>query len=282
MKALSEELDFPYKQNGSLVLCFREEDIPKLEELKERGEKNGVEGLEIITGEKIWEMEPNLSPEVKAMLFAPTGGIVCPFKLTIALAENANVNGVEFSFDTEVKDIAPADGGYRISTSKGEYETKCVVNAAGVYADVWNNRVSGRKLSITPRKGEYCLLDKKVGNFVSHTIFQLPTKMGKGVLITPTVHGNLLVGPTAEDIQDKEGVNTTAQGLEKVASQARISAKDVPLRMVITSFAGLRATEKGEDFILGEAEDAPGFFNAAESSLPVFPAPRLLASIWQR
>ena len=156
MKALSEELDFPYKQNGSLVLCFREEDIPKLEELKERGEKNGVEGLEIITGEKIWEMEPNLSPEVKAMLFAPTGGIVCPFKLTIALAENANVNGVEFSFDTEVKDIAPADGGYRISTSKGEYETKCVVNAAGVYADVWNNRVSGRKLSITPRKGEYC------------------------------------------------------------------------------------------------------------------------------
>ena len=268
MKALSEELDFPYKQNGSLVLCFREEDIPKLEELKERGEKNGVEGLEIITGEKIWEMEPNLSPEVKAMLFAPTGGIVCPFKLTIALAENANVNGVEFSFDTEVKDIAAADGGYRISTSKGEYETKCVVNAAGVYADVWNNRVSGRKLSITPRKGEYCLLDKKVGNFVSHTIFQLPTKMGKGVLITPTVHGNLLVGPTAEDIQDKEGVNTTAQGLEKVASQARISAKDVPLRMVITSFAGLRATEKGEDFILGEAEDAPGFFNAAGIESP--------------
>src|SRR5699024_2565425 len=124
MKALSEKLDFPYKQNGSLVLCFREEDIPKLEELKERGEKNGVEGLEIITGEKIWEMEPNLSPEVKAMLFAPTGGIVCPFKLTIALAENANVNGVEFSFDTEVKDIASADCGYRITTSKGEYETK--------------------------------------------------------------------------------------------------------------------------------------------------------------
>ena len=134
MKALSEELDFPYKQNGSLVLCFREEDMSKLEELKERGEKNGVEGLEIITGERIWEMEPNLSPEVKAMLYAPTGGIVCPFKLTIALAENANVNGVEFSFDTEVKDIEPIDKGYRISTSKGEYETKCVVNAAGVYA----------------------------------------------------------------------------------------------------------------------------------------------------
>ena len=268
MKALSEELDFPYKQNGSLVLCFQEEDISKLEELKARGEKNGVEGLEIITGNRIWEMEPNLSPDVKAMLYAPTGGIVCPFKLTIAMAENANVNGVEFSFDTCVEDIQAMEDGYRIATGKGVFETKCVVNAAGVYADVWNNKVSERKLSITPRKGEYCLLDKKVGDFVSHTVFQLPTKMGKGVLITPTVHGNLLVGPTAEDIQDKEGVNTTAQGLEKVASQARLSAGEVPLRMVITSFAGLRATEKGEDFVLGEAPDAPGFFNAAGIESP--------------
>ena len=268
MKALSEELDFPYKQNGSLVLCFQEGDMPKLEELKARGEKNGVEGLEIVTGERIWEIEPNLSREVKAMLYAPTGGIVCPFKLTIAMAENANVNGVEFSFDTQVKDIESMEGGYRITTEKGVFDTKCVVNAAGVYADVWNNRVSARKLSITPRKGEYCLLDKKAGNFVSHTVFQLPTKMGKGVLITPTVHGNLLVGPTAEDIEDKEGVNTTAQGLDKVAAQARLSAGEVPLRMVITSFAGLRATEKGEDFVLGEAQDAPGFFNAAGIESP--------------
>ena len=115
MKALSEELDFPYRQNGSLVLCFQEKDIPKLEELKARGEKNGVEGLEIITGKRIWEMEPNLSPEVKAMLYAPTGGIVCPFKLTIAMAENANVNGVEFAFDTQVKDIEAIEEGYRIT-----------------------------------------------------------------------------------------------------------------------------------------------------------------------
>lgn len=268
IRQLSEELDFPYKQNGSLVLCFEEEGIGKLKKLKERGEKNGVEGLEIITGERIWEMEPNLSREVKAMLYAPTGGIVCPFKMTIALAENANVNGVEFAFDTCVKNIKKTADGYCIETDKGSYETRCVVNAAGVYADVFNNMVSERKLSITPRKGEYCLMDKKAGDFVSHTIFQLPTAMGKGVLITPTVHGNLLAGPTAEDIEDKEGVQTTAFGIDKLSGQAKKSAENVPLSMVITSFAGLRATEKGGDFVLGEPEDAKGFYNAAGVESP--------------
>lgn len=268
IKELSRELDFPYKQNGSFVLCFDEKDLPKLEELKEKGEKNGVPGLRILHGKEIWEMEPNLSPEVKAVLFAPTGGIVCPFKLTIALAENANVNGVEFAFDTQVENIEKTENGYSLQTDKGIYETRCVVNAAGVYADKWNNMVSSRKLSITPRKGEYYLLDKKAGDFVSHTIFQLPTKMGKGVLITPTVHGNLLVGPTAEDIENKEGVNTTRQGLDKAATMAKISAENVPLHMVITSFAGLRATEKDEDFVLGEAEGAEGFFNAAGIESP--------------
>lgn len=225
IRQLSEKLDFPYKQNGSLVLCFEEEGIGKLEELKERGEKNGVEGLEIITGERIWEMEPNLSRQVKAMLYAPTGGIVCPFKMTIALAENANVNGVEFVFDTCVENIEKTAEGYRIETEKGSYETHCVVNAAGVYADVFNNMVSKRKLSITPRKGEYCLMDKKAGTFVSHTVFQLPTAMGKGVLITPTVHGNLLAGPTAEDIEDREGVQTTASGIAKLSQQAKKALK---------------------------------------------------------
>ena len=206
---------------------------------------------------------------IRDRLYAPTGGIVCPFKLTIALAENASVNGVDFFLNTEVKAVRKLEkGGYEIETDRECYETACVVNAAGVYADVFNNMVSKRKLSITPRKGEYCLLDKKAGNFVSHTVFQLPTKMGKGVLITPTVHGNLLVGPTADDIEDKEGIQTTARGLGKVASLARVSAADVPLHMVITSFAGLRATEKDEDFVLGEAEDAEGFFNAAGIESP--------------
>ncbi|WP_287972018.1 MULTISPECIES: NAD(P)/FAD-dependent oxidoreductase [Blautia] len=268
IRQLSKELDFPYKQNGSLVLCFEEQDLPNLYELKERGEKNGVEGLEIITGQRIWEMEPNLSKEVKAMLYAPTGGIVCPFKMTIALAENANVNGVEFAFDTCVENIEKTEKGYGITTNNGRYETRCIVNAAGVYADVFNNMVSERKLSITPRRGEYRLMDKKAGGFVEHTIFQLPTAMGKGVLITPTVHGNLLAGPTAEDIEDKEGVQTTAFGLDKLSSQAKKSAEEVPLFLTITSFAGLRATERGGDFVLGEAEDAKGFFNAAGIESP--------------
>lgn len=268
MEVLSKELDFPYKKNGSMVLCFDEKDFYKLEDLKKKGIENGVEGLEIITGERIWKMEPNLSKNVKAMLYAPTGAIVCPFKLTIALAENANVNGVDFVFDTEVKNIQKIPGGYQIETTKECYETKCVVNAAGVYADVFHNMVSEKKLSIIPRKGEYCLMDKKAGNFVSHTIFQLPTAMGKGVLITPTVHGNLLAGPTAENIEDKEGVNTTGEGIAKMSKMAKLSAEELPLNMVITSFAGLRATEKGGDFVLGEILDAPGFFDAAGIQSP--------------
>ena len=268
MEKLSKELDFPYKRNGSLVLCFDEKDLHKLDDLKQKGIENGVEGLEIITGEKIWEMEPNLSKNVKAMLYAPTGAIICPFKLTIALAENANVNGVEFAFDIEVKDIQKTENGYEIETTKGCYETKCIVNAAGVYADVFHNMVSEEKLSITPRRGEYCLMDKKAGSFVSHTIFQLPTAMGKGVLITPTVHGNLLAGPTAENIEDKEGINTTGEGIAKLSQMAKLSAENIPLNMVITSFAGLRAAEKGGDFVLGEVFDAPGFFDAAGIQSP--------------
>ena len=268
MEALSKELDFPYKRNGSLVLCFDEKDLHKLDDLKQKGIENGVEGLEIITGEKIWEMEPNLSKNVKAMLYAPTGAIICPFKLTIALAENANVNGVEFAFDTEVKDIQKMTKGYKIDTTKGCYETKSIVNAAGVYADVFHNMVSEEKLLITPRKGEYCLMDKKAGNFVSHTIFQLPTAMGKGVLITPTVHGNLLAGPTAENIEDKEGIDTTGEGIAKLSKMAKLSAENIPLNMVITSFAGLRAAEKGGDFVLGEISDAMGFLSPGLSSAP--------------
>lgn len=268
MEQLSKDLDFPFKRNGSLVLCFSEEGIPALEELYQRGIANGVPSLRIVRGEEMFLLEPNLSRDVVALLDAPTGGIVCPFKMTIALAENAYENGAEFHFNTPVTDIEPIEGGYRISTPEGTYETRIVVNAAGVYADKFNNLVSAHKIHITPRRGEYILMDKKAGDFVSHTIFQQPTKLGKGILITPTVHGNLLAGPTAEDIEDKEGVNTTSQGLSQVTEKARLSAGSVPLHMAITSFAGLRACEDGEDFILGEAKDAPGFFNAAGIDSP--------------
>lgn len=268
MEELSRELDFPYKRNGSLVLCFSESDRGKLLELLEKGRKNGVENLRILERDELAELEPNISEQAVAALYAPTGGIVCPFGITIALAENACVNGVEFRLNTEVRKVEKTEGGYRLETSQGVFESRAVVNAAGVYADVFHNMVSGRKISITPRKGEYCLLDKTVGDYVNSTVFQLPTEYGKGVLVTPTVHGNLLLGPTAEDITDKEGVNTTGKGIGDLLERAGLSVKKVPAGKVITSFAGLRAHEAGDDFVIGEAEDAEGFFDVAGIESP--------------
>ena len=268
MEELSKELDFDYKRNGSLVLCFAEEDKPALEALYEKGVKNGVKGMSIISGDEVRKREPNIEDTVVAALDVPSGGIVCPFGLTIALAENACDNGVEFQFLTEVETIEKEAEGYVLKTSKGEIHTACVVNAAGVYSDQIHNFVSKKKLHITARKGDYCLLDKEAGSLVSHTIFQLPTKMGKGVLVSPTVHGNLLTGPTATDIEDKEQTATDAKELDSLMSRAALSVKGIPFRQVITSFAGLRAHEDGDDFVIGEVSDAPGFFDAAGIESP--------------
>ena len=268
MEALSRELDFPFRRNGSLVLCFAEKDRDKLEKLLEQGIANGVKELRIIEKEELRQMEPDISREAVAALYAPTGGIVCPFGLTIAMAENAAVNGVEFKLETQVFSVKRKENHYLVTTSRGEVECLAVVNAAGVYADTFHNMVSGRKLHIIPRKGEYCLLDKKVGNYVHSTIFQLPTVYGKGVLVTPTVHGNLLIGPTAMDIEDKEAVSTTGEGIADVQKRAALSVEKLPTKQIITSFAGLRAHEEGGDFVLGEPEDAPGFFDAAGIESP--------------
>ena len=265
---LSKELDFPFKRIGSLVLCFDEKDLDGLYKLKKQGEENGVPGLEILDGDKVKNMEPNISENAAAALYAPTGGIVCPYEMTIALAENAYTNGAEFKFDTKVESIDKKDGKYVINTNKGSIETKLVINAAGIYADEINNMVSKNKLKIIPRKGEYCLFDKAVGNTVSKTIFQLPTKMGKGVLITPTVDGNLLVGPNAVDIDDKEDLDTTSEGINDILEKASLSVKSIPVRQVITSFSGLRAHSTAGDFIIGEAEDAENFINTAGIESP--------------
>lgn len=284
MEALSKELDFSYKQNGSIVLCFDEKDRGRLEELKARGEENGVEGLRIIEREDLLEKEPNIGDDAVAALYAPTGGIVCPFGLTIALAENAFVNGVEFKFGQTVTDIQKQETGYLVRTKQETFETKIVVNAAGVYADQIHNMVSDSRMEITPRKGEYLLYDKNVGNMASHTLFQLPTALGKGILVTPTVHGNLLTGPTATDIPDKEGKETSREGLGQVTQKAALSVKGIPGRQVITSFAGLRAhitkfEKKGtdgslvsrevlDDFVIEEVADAAGFIDVAGMESP--------------
>ena len=268
MEALARDLDIPFKRTGSLVICLREEDRPQLQALYERGGRNGVPGLRILEREELKDMEPNISDEACAALYAPTAGIICPFELNIAMAENAAMNGVEFRFNTEVQDLKPTEKGWEIHTSQGVCETRYVVNAAGVYADVFHNIVSKNKIHITPRRGDYCLLDKNAGSHVGRTIFALPGKYGKGVLITPTVHGNVLVGPTAVDIEDKEGTNTTKEGLDEIIKKAGMNIKNLPMKQVITSFAGLRAHEDGHEFLIGEVEDARGFIDCAGIESP--------------
>lgn len=269
MPQLAKELDFPFRRNGSLVLCLAQEDMPKLRALYENGIQNGVEGLEIIDARRLHEMEPNISDGAVAALWAPTGGIVCPFQMTVALGENAIHNGVEIYRNAEVTEVKRGkDNTWQVVTKEDTLKTRAVINAAGVYSGVFHNMVSRRKIHITPRRGEYLLLDKAAGETVHSTIFQLPGVLGKGVLVTPTVHGNLLVGPTAQDTEDFEGTNTTARGLAQVREKAGGSVKNLNFRQVITSFAGLRAHEDGHEFILGQPEDAAGFFDCAGIESP--------------
>ena len=274
MDQLSKDLDIPFKRNGAMVVCIHESEKDGLKDLYDRGVANGVRGLQILNREEALEKEPNLSENVVAALYAPTSGIVCPFMLNIAMAENAAVNGVDFFFNTEVEALTPftckkhGRPAWKIRTNNGVYKAKYVINAAGVYADKFHNMVSEKKIHITPRRGDYCLLDKTVGNHVSHTIFPQPTKLGKGVLVSPTVHGNLIVGPTAVDIEDKEGNNTTAAGINDLIEKAGDHVRSLPIRQVITSFAGLRAHEDGHEFIIGEVEDAPHFIDCAGIESP--------------
>lgn len=277
MEALSKELDFPYQKNGSLVLCFDEKDKYKLEELKARGEANGVSDIKILSREEVLEKEPAVSENVVAALYAPTGAIVCPFGLTIALAENAAVNGAEFLFGTEVETIKRQERGYRVCSKERSFDTKIVINAAGVYADRIHNMISEDKMEITPRRGEYLLYDKDTGSLADSTLFQLPTALGKGILVTHTVHGNLLTGPTALDLADKEGVETSAEGMVRVQEQAALSVPGIPGNSVITSFAGLRAhitkmpenmKDRKGDFLIGEVKGAPGFIDVAGIESP--------------
>lgn len=260
---LQKDLDFPFKRNGSMVLCFKEEDRVKLEQLKQRGLSNGmINNMTIVNREKALEIEPNLSEQVVAALILPTGGIVCPYEFTIALAENAYENGVEFFLDTEVKAVRKVENKFRIETTKENIESKILVNAAGVHADDINNQLSDIKYEIIARKGEYLLFDKSVEDTVSHTLFQLPTQMGKGILVTPTVSNNLLIGPTAQDTEDKMDVTTTREKLNESIEKAKYSIQKVPMHQLITSFAGLRAHEKGGDFIIGESQDVENLINA--------------------
>ena len=268
MDKLSEDLNIPFRRNGAFVLCFNKDDLYKLEELKHRGELNGLKNLEILNKEEIQKLEKNISDEAEYALHCPSAGIVCPFTMNFALAENANVNGVEFLFNEEVKAFERKEDYWNVITGNKEFRGKAIINAAGLYSDELHNMVSEKKYDIKAKRGEYFLMDKQVGNLVDKTVFQLPTKEGKGVVVTPTIDGNLLIGPTAEDIDDKGGIETSRKGLDELYEKGGKSLKSVPFNKVITSFSGLRAHEYNDDFIVEEVEDAENFFDCVGIESP--------------
>jgi glycerol-3-phosphate dehydrogenase len=268
MGQMAKELDVHFKRIGSLVLCFDESDIPKLYELEKKGLRNGVEGLEVVFGEKLRQMEPNVSENVIAALYAPSAGIICPYELTLNAVENAVENGVDLKLEYKVTEIRYEDGLFHLSTTAGDIESRYLVNAAGVYSDEISRLVGDHSFSVNPRKGEYILYDKKYGALVNRVIFQLPSEKGKGVLVTPTVDGNLLIGPNAEEISDKEDVATTDSGQEQILKKARESVPALNARDIITSFAGLRAGSSRGDFIIESSQANSKLINAAGIESP--------------
>ena len=268
MKKFCKELNVPLKNNGALVVAFSEEEMPHLNELLDRGVANGVPELRVIGREELVKIEPNIGDSAVGALVAPTSSIVCPYELTIAGVENAVTNGAEFIRNCEVQNIEYKNDEFVLSTNQGEITAKYVVNAAGVHSGKIASLIGDDSIEIVVRHGDYYLLDKSQGNLVSRTIFQCPTKMGKGVLVSPTVDGNLIVGPSAEDIDNGDDVATTNVGLDKIYVNAIKSVPAVSLRNAITSFSGNRAHPTSDDFIIGSSEVNKNFINAAGIESP--------------
>ena len=250
MPEICKELGVDYKNNGSLVIGFSDEDRQTILELFERGKRNGVKGLEILDQDKLRKKEPNISKNATCALYAPTGAIVSPYELAIAAIGNAMDNGAELKLDFDVKSIKKEKDAFVISSDTESVSAKFVINAAGVFADKIAGMAGDNSFTIHARRGEYILLDRECGNLVSHTIFATPTKMGKGILISPTVHENLLLGPTSEDIEDRTDNATTPEGLQKILTFADKNVEGLPKNKAITSFCGLRAVGDTGDFII--------------------------------
>ena len=258
---LAGMLGVPYLRCGALVLAFDEEDKKTIISLKERGQSNGVAGLEILNHDVLMKLEPNLNPEVSAALSVPTSAIVSPYEMAFAMADDAALNGVNFRFDVEVNSVSKESNGYfTVYTDKGIWRCRAFINCAGSSGAEIHNQLSARKLTMVHRRGQYYLLDRSSKQPFSRTVFQCPSAMGKGVLVSPTVHGNLLLGPTAEDIDDPLDTATTASGLSDILKKA---ARTWPaLSTNITNFSGIRAHLTTDDFVIGPCEDCPGYFEA--------------------
>ncbi len=268
-KNMCDELNVEFKQTGSLVLAFDEEEMKHIEELYTRGLENKARGLKILNKEEVLQREPNVNKDVVGALLCESAGIVCPFNLNVALMENAMINGVKLKLKSEVIGISKEQDYFNISLSNGKnVKTKYVINAAGVYADKLNSMIGGDEYSITARKGEYKILDKTEGKIVNHVLFQCPTEKGKGVLVTQTVHGNLLVGPNAIAVEDKEDKTTSRDGLSEITSDSRKSIENINYRNTITSFAGLRATPNTGDFMIFASDKCKNFINVGGIESP--------------
>jgi len=266
MEQVAKELGVKYKNNGSIVIGFNDEDRKTLGELLERGNQNGVEGLKIAEKDELLEIEPNISKNVVCALVAPTGAIICPYELAISAVGNAMDNGADLKLNFEVSDIRKTEEGFDIISDKEVVKTRYIVNAAGLYSDEIAKMAGDDSFEIHPRAGEYILLDKECGNLAIHTIFRTPSKMGKGILVSPTVDGNLLTGPTSVDMEDKEDKATTSDGLSKVINETMENVETVAFNKTITSFCGLRAVGSTGDFIINTP--VSGFVNAAGIESP--------------
>lgn len=266
---LCKELGVPYVQNGALVVGFNEEDRLVLEGLLKRGEDNKVAGLKILSAKEALKLEPNLNPNISYALSIPSAGITSPYELTFALADHAAVNGVSFQFNQEVKNLnLDEDGLWRVTTNQGEFTAKILINCAGEQSAVLHNMISAEPLHIIHRRGQYYLLDRIQPVPFERTVFQCPTKMGKGVVVSRTVHNNMIIGPTAEDIEDGQDTSTTAEGLKTVVEKSCLTWPGLALRSTISNFSGIRAHEKGGDFIIGEVNGAKGAYEAVGIESP--------------
>ncbi|WP_459994938.1 FAD-dependent oxidoreductase [Marinitoga arctica] len=265
---LDKELNFGFKRTGALVIGFDENDEKNIFNLYENGIKNGVkkEDIKVIYKDEILKLEPNINKNVKVALIANDVGITSPYEMTIALAENAVKNGVELKLENEVIGIEEQNDYFIINTNQSSYKTKYIINAAGVYSDKISSMVCINDFYINPRKGQYIIFHKGYGKIINRVIFQTPTEKGKGILVTPTYHGNLMIGPNADEISSKEDVTTDIETLKYIIKTAKKSVPNIDLRKVLTSFSGIRPTPSTGDFIIKEAKER--FINVAGIESP--------------
>ena len=274
---VAKELGVKYINNGSIVIGFNDEDRATIDELLVRGTKNGVKNLCIVEKEELKKLEPNISDNVVCALYAPTGAITCPYELTVAAIGNAMDNGADLELNFEVKSIEDKGEYYTLKSDNKTLDAKYIVNAAGLYSDEIASMVGDDSFKITPRRGEYILLDKECGKLVNTTVFRTPSKMGKGILVSPTVDGNLLTGPTSVNIEDKGDNSTTAKGFADIIREANENIDGIPFNKTITSFCGLRAAGDTGDFIINNK--VKNFINVAGVESPGLSASPAIAEM---